>query len=68
MGGNVMNGGIAAAFVPQTAPKETGLAVHYTGDPYHTDGNRGVLVMSTTEVPWQTLVKPDWEDVKPQPP
>ena len=27
MGGNIMNRGIAAAFVPETAPEETGLTV-----------------------------------------
>jgi hypothetical protein len=41
---------------------------NYTGDPYHTDGRRVVLVVSTQEVPWHALVEIDWADVKPQPP
>jgi hypothetical protein len=41
---------------------------NYTGDPYHTDGRRVVLIVSTTEVPWEDLVNIDWEDVRPQPP
>jgi hypothetical protein len=41
---------------------------NFTEDAYYTDGRRVVLVLSTTEVPWEDLVTIDWGDVRPQSP